>query len=162
MNNQTNYRHSKTSILPSHILYVSLAFVLLNFIDVGIAQAAHIVKSPDGNIVVTFDVKDVGDQRGCPVYGVSYKNRPIIVDSHLGFAFKDASALEAAQMAETGWVRVMANMNLGANEVYTATADHPDPDWPELSFSDILKIAFKGHYISEYDHPVIRRLRGEL
>ena len=95
MNNQTNYRHSKTSILPSHILYVSLAFVLLNFIDVGIAQAARIVKSPDGNIVVTFDVKDVGDQRGCPVYGVSYKNKPIVVDSCLGFAIKDAPALEA-------------------------------------------------------------------
>ncbi len=94
MNNQTNYRYSKTSILPSHILHVSLAFVLLNFIDVGIAQAAHIVKSPDGNIVVTFDVKDVGDQRDCPVYGVSYKNRPIIVDSRLGFAIKDALALE--------------------------------------------------------------------
>ncbi|HUU15888.1 MAG TPA: glycoside hydrolase family 97 N-terminal domain-containing protein [Sedimentisphaerales bacterium] len=94
MHNQINYRHLKTSILPYHILYVSLTLVLLNFIDVGAIQAEHIVKSPDGNIAVTFDVKDVGDQRGCPVYSVGYKSRPIVVDSRLGLALKDAPALE--------------------------------------------------------------------
>lgn len=95
MHNQINYRQLKTSILPYHILYVSLTFALLNFIDVGAIQAEHIVKSPDGNIAVTFDVKDAGDQRGCPVYSVVYKSRPIVVDSRLGLALKDAPALEA-------------------------------------------------------------------
>jgi len=84
----------KSSILPHHILYVSLTLVLLNFIDAGAIQAEHIVKSPDGNIAVIFDVKDIGDQRGCPVYRVVYKSRPIVVDSHLGLALKDAPALE--------------------------------------------------------------------
>lgn len=93
MHNQIHYRDLKTSILPCHILYVSLTFVLLSFIDVGAAQAAHIVKSPDGNIVVTFDVKNVGDQRGCLVYSVVYKSRPIVVDSRLGLAIKDAPDL---------------------------------------------------------------------
>ncbi len=74
----------------------------------------------------------------------------------------NASALEAAEMARKRWVRVVANMSLGAYEVYEATGDLPDPDWPEMAFSEILKVAFKGHYIAEIDHPVIRRLRGEL
>ena len=93
MHNQTNYQYLKTSIPPYHILYVSLAFVLLSFIDVEAIQAEHIVKSPDGNIAVKFDVKDIGDQIGCPFYSVVYKSRPIVVDSRLGLALKDAPAL---------------------------------------------------------------------
>lgn len=74
----------------------------------------------------------------------------------------NASALQAAEMAQKDWVRVAANMSLGAYEVYEATGDLPDPVWPEMAFSDILKVAFKDHYITEIDHSVIRRLRGEL
>jgi len=73
----------------------------------------------------------------------------------------NASALEAASMARKRWVRVVANMSLGAYEVYEATGNLPEPEWPEMAFSEILKIAFKGFYITEIDHPVIRRLRGE-
>ncbi|MGB5832080.1 MAG: hypothetical protein WBG92_08825 [Thiohalocapsa sp.] len=56
----------------------------------------------------------------------------------------------------------MANMGLGAYEVFEASGDLPDPTWPELTFTEILKVAFKGRYITEIDHPVVRRLRGEL
>ncbi len=74
----------------------------------------------------------------------------------------NASAMEAAELARNRWVRVVANMSLGAYEVYEATGDLPDPEWPDLSFHEILKIAFKGHYITDLDHPVVRRLRGEV
>ncbi|MEL0036066.1 MAG: hypothetical protein VW874_04875 [Gammaproteobacteria bacterium] len=70
------------------------------------------------------------------------------------------SALEAAVLAETSWVRVSANMHLGAYEVFTATGDLLEPEWPDLSFEEILKIAFKGRYIDSLDHSVIRRLVG--
>ncbi len=112
MHNQTNYQYLKTLILPYHILCVSLTFVLLNFIDAVAAQEAHIVRSPDGNIVVTFDVKDAGDQRGCPVYSVGYKSRPIVVDSRLGFALKDAPALE------TGF-NIISVTSSSSNSIYT-------------------------------------------
>jgi hypothetical protein len=72
------------------------------------------------------------------------------------------SALEAAQMAQSRWVRVVANMSLGAYEVYEATGALPDPVWPQLSFQKILEVAFKARLITNLDHPVIRRLRGEL
>ena len=94
MNNLTNYRLSKTMISSRHIFCITLIFTFLNFIDVGRMKAAQAVKSPDGNVVITFDVRDVGDQRGCLVYSVTYKNRPIIVDSRLGLAIKDAPGME--------------------------------------------------------------------
>ena len=72
------------------------------------------------------------------------------------------SALEAAQMAMTRWVRVAANMSLGAYEVYEATADLPDPIWPDIGFAGLLKVAFRDRFIRDLDHPVIRRLRGEM
>ena len=72
------------------------------------------------------------------------------------------SALEAADLAMKGWIRVAANMSLGAYEVFQATAELPEPQWPETDFRSLLEIAFKDHYIQSLDHPVIRRLRGEL
>jgi len=72
----------------------------------------------------------------------------------------NASAAEAANMAKDQWVRVSANMNLGAYEIFTATGDIPEPEWPDISFEEILKIAFKGRYIDSMEHPVIQRLLG--
>jgi hypothetical protein len=74
----------------------------------------------------------------------------------------NASALEAAERAKKCWVRVVANMSLGAYEVYEATGDLPDPEWPNVTFTEILNIAFKGRYITDAEHPVLRRLRGEV
>ena len=72
------------------------------------------------------------------------------------------SALEAAEMAQKQWIRVAANMSLGAYEVYQAMADIPEPEWPETTFQEILRVAFKDRFIRSLDHPVVRRLRGEI
>jgi hypothetical protein len=72
------------------------------------------------------------------------------------------SALEAADMAGSTWVRVQANMSLGAYEVYQARGDIPEPVWPELTLQQILRIAFRDRFIDSMEHPVIRRLRGEV
>lgn len=71
------------------------------------------------------------------------------------------SALEAAQMAMGKWVRIAANMSLGAYDVYEATAKLPAPEWPTLSFAELLGVAFKNQFIKTLDHPVLQRLRGE-
>jgi hypothetical protein len=71
------------------------------------------------------------------------------------------SALEAATMAEGNWVRVASNMALGAYDVSVATADWPEPEWPDLAFNEILRIAFKGRVIDSLDHPKLKQLRGE-
>ena len=73
------------------------------------------------------------------------------------------SAHEAAQLATEEWVRLSADMALGAYRIDVAVGEFPEPVWPsEVNFSDLLKIAFKGKLIEDLDHPVLRRLRGEI
>lgn len=72
------------------------------------------------------------------------------------------SALQAADMAKAGWVRVTANMSLGAYEVHRATGAIPDPEWPDAPFKELLRTAFKGRLIDSPGHPVLRKLRGEV
>ena len=72
------------------------------------------------------------------------------------------SAAEAAEFAMSNWTNVKANMGLGAYEWAPAPKPDaiPDPVWPELSFSDMLRIAFKDRYVSDLNHAVIKRMRG--
>jgi hypothetical protein len=71
------------------------------------------------------------------------------------------SALEAAEMAKSRWVRVAANMSLGAYEIFVATGNLRDLEYPDMTFQEILEIAFRGKFINDHDHPILRRLRGE-
>ena len=72
------------------------------------------------------------------------------------------SRREAAARAVNAWVRVSSNMHLGAYEVYEALGVIPDPVWPALSMDEIVRIAVKGRVIDSLDHPVLRKLRGEI
>jgi hypothetical protein len=70
------------------------------------------------------------------------------------------SAREAAEMAMERWLRVQANMSLGAYEIFTAAGEIADPVWPELSFQELVRIAFRDRMITNIDHAVVKRLRG--
>jgi hypothetical protein len=72
------------------------------------------------------------------------------------------TGLEAIEMATRGWVRVTANMSLGAYDVFQANAQLIDPDWPTAAMGELLRIAFKERHITTLDHPILRRLRGEV
>ena len=72
------------------------------------------------------------------------------------------SALEAASMARKGWVRTAANMGMGAYDVFQASGEIPDPEFPETPFRELLRVAFKDRFIDTMDHPVLRKLRGEV
>ena len=56
----------------------------------------------------------------------------------------------------------MANMPAGTYDVLEAAGQFPEPVWPEVSLQQLLEIAFKGRVIDTMDHPVLRRLRGEI
>jgi hypothetical protein len=74
------------------------------------------------------------------------------------------SAQEAAEKAMKKWIRVTPNMSLRAYEITesTATPPIPEPEWlQDYSFNDLLKIAFRNRIIDSFDHPVLKRLRGE-
>lgn len=71
------------------------------------------------------------------------------------------SSIEAATMATGKWCRVVANMHLGAYEVFEAAGELAAPAWPDVPLSELLRIAFKGRFVDRLDHPVLRKLRGE-
>jgi alpha-glucosidase len=54
------------------------------------AVAAAEVRSPDGHVVVTVDLVGGGGLEGCPAYSVTYRGRPVLVESRLGLDLADA------------------------------------------------------------------------
>lgn len=72
------------------------------------------------------------------------------------------SALSAAQMAVGSWVKIKSNMYLGAYEISEPAALFPDPEWPNLTLDEILNIAFGDRYIADVNHPVVKKIRGEI
>ena len=70
------------------------------------------------------------------------------------------SLWEAAEVAMEKWLRVKANMSLGAYEITIARGEMAEPTWPELSFQELARIAYRDRMITSLDHPVVKRLRG--
>jgi hypothetical protein len=68
--------------------------------------------------------------------------------------------LQAIGHAVNKWTRIEWNLETRQHDVKTCKYT-ADPQWPELPFRDLLKIAFRDYVISTRDHPVLRRLRGE-
>lgn len=71
------------------------------------------------------------------------------------------SALEIAKQAEEKWLRVIAKIEMGCYAATVATADWPEPEWPNLTFSELLERSFGGNIITDLSHPALRALRGE-
>ncbi len=70
------------------------------------------------------------------------------------------SAHDAASLAMRKWTRVTSNMSLKAYEAHVATGVLPEPSFPNITFGEILKIAFRDRFITSLDHPVVARLTG--
>jgi hypothetical protein len=70
------------------------------------------------------------------------------------------SEREAAELAMKRWVRVKANKDLAAYEIFVAESVMSEPDWPEASYQELIKLAFRDRLITTTDNPVIKRLRG--
>jgi hypothetical protein len=71
------------------------------------------------------------------------------------------SGREEAGLGMRQWIRMVANMQLGAYEVTTASVAMPEPQWPSVGFGELLQIAFKDRLLDRDDHPVLLGLRGE-
>jgi hypothetical protein len=70
------------------------------------------------------------------------------------------SMREAAELAMTSWVRVKPSMSLGAYEMFVAESTMSEPEWPDVSYQDLVKLCFRDRLIDSLSHPVIKRLRG--
>lgn len=72
------------------------------------------------------------------------------------------SAHAAAKHAQSHWVRLVANRQLGAYDVMEASNLADKPVWPDLDFKKLVSLAFKDRVISDMSHPIVRKLRGEV
>jgi hypothetical protein len=72
-----------------------------------------------------------------------------------------ASHAEAAVRAMKCWLRVKADMALGAYAMFEASSTIPEPIWPTATLKELLKIGFRDRLVDGLGHPVIKRLRGE-
>ena len=52
------------------------------------------VASPGGELVLSFQVKDWGGMRACPVYRLSWKGKPLLAEAALGLRLQGAPSLE--------------------------------------------------------------------
>jgi hypothetical protein len=74
------------------------------------------------------------------------------------------SAWQISEKARTSWCRMQANRDAGH---YVADYDQRpaeqqlQPEWPDLTLSEWLRLAFQGSSIDSTDHPVLKRLRLE-
>lgn len=72
------------------------------------------------------------------------------------------SALEIAERAKTRWVRLRPNRSAFRYDCLEAQGDLPAPKWPALSFEKMMRLAFRERRITSLDHPLLKRLRGEI
>lgn len=62
-----------------------LSLLLALTISIGSAVAQEVLKSPNGNLTLTFHLGSKGE----PMYRLDYGDKPVVRDSHLGFFLKD-------------------------------------------------------------------------
>lgn len=72
------------------------------------------------------------------------------------------SAIATANLGKTHWVRIRSDMAAKQYETVIAEGLKDEPKWPEKTEQEILELSFKNRIIEESNHPVLRKLRGEL
>lgn len=71
------------------------------------------------------------------------------------------SLYQAVRLAQAGWRRIRWSMTLKQYVALPACGQIPEPKWPTMPLTELLKIAFRGRMITTLDHPVVRKLQGK-
>ncbi len=71
------------------------------------------------------------------------------------------TARNVAEMAKTGWTKLIPDQSAGYYVSGTATNQAKEPVWPAESFEEILEKAFAGRIIDSLNHDVVKELRGD-
>jgi len=72
------------------------------------------------------------------------------------------SSHNIVELAKEKWVRVESSRSAGCYEAYVARSDLGEPQWGTKTFDEIIRVAFSKRYIDSLDHPVLKKLRGEI
>lgn len=87
---------------------------------------------------------------------------PLKIEAERGLDEWSKSALIAMETAKTKWTKMKSNLDAQCYEAFTAKGNLGEPTWPETGIDELLAIAVRNRVISTMDHPVIKRLNGEL
>jgi hypothetical protein len=128
--------------------------------------------SRDDLYLVTPDMEDevVGEPTACQKLLVTAITKqgnvfvwPLSIQAEGGRKSTWISSLhDGMKAAEKRWVRVCSNMGLGAYDIFEASAQWADPEWPDLTFREILRLAFRDRTVDSENHPLLKSLRGEV
>lgn len=82
--------------------YIATMLIAGAFLLTACDSGKQTLKSPDGKVVLEFDVNN-----GCPVYSMTYDGRKVVNPSEMGFLFANVNATEGFKIVdtETGQVR---------------------------------------------------------
>jgi len=70
--------------------------------------------------------------------------------------------LEAARNAESKWTKMSWDQAQRKHRIRVSDQLVEEPQWPSQTFPELLRLAFKDKVIASLDHPVLKRLRGEI
>jgi hypothetical protein len=70
------------------------------------------------------------------------------------------TAREAAEMAKDKWVKIMSDMAAGSYRVFVAKGLLPDPQFPDKTLEELLRIAFRGRIVDSIDHAIVKQSLG--
>lgn len=70
------------------------------------------------------------------------------------------SLAQAVEHAKKVWLRISANMHVGAYDIYVAEGTLPEPAWPAHDMDALVQVAFRGKIITSLDHPVVQSMLG--
>jgi hypothetical protein len=72
------------------------------------------------------------------------------------------SGLLVAEEAKSKWIKIRGNKTTRKYDVYAAGGDYGEPEWPDLTYRQLIELGFKDRLIDSIDHSVLRELRGEI
>lgn len=72
------------------------------------------------------------------------------------------SLAQAVEHSKKVWLRISANMRVGAYDVYVAEGSLPEPEWPAHDMEALVQVAFRGKIITSLDHPVVQSMLGRV
>ncbi len=72
------------------------------------------------------------------------------------------NALEFVERSQTRWMRRTWNSAINEHELFGARNMEKEPVFPEGTIEELLKLAAKGGMIKSTDHPIYKKLLGEM
>ena len=69
--------------------------------------------------------------------------------------------MAAISLGKTNWVRMRVRSDRKGYDIIRAAGSFPDPQWPDKTLDELCRESFADRFISTFNHPVLRRLRGE-